>query len=128
MAKNAVYVGAKEEQYRSIYGYQKFRFPVKDAVTGQTIGWIKQEVVPGLDGEPDTECYYEKNGWRQQGFPRFYQSPEALLEYVGCTIDWQKNDAENGVSTRGKKVKSKAKPAKPRAKKVQEIGKFAVAA
>ena len=51
--------------YGSIYGYRKNRVMLLDAATGDNVGWIKEEVVPGLPGQPDITCHYEKNGWRQ---------------------------------------------------------------
>ena len=74
-------------QYGSIYGYRKNRLMLLDAATGDNVGWIKDEVVPGLPGQPDVTCYYEKNGWRPSGKLRFYQSPEAMVLALGGTID-----------------------------------------
>ena len=74
-------------QYGSIYGYRKNRVALLDAATGDNIGWIKEEVVPGLPGQPDVTCYYEKNGWRPSGKLRFYQSLEAMVLALGGTID-----------------------------------------
>ena len=74
-------------QYRSIYGYRKNRVALLDAATGDNVGWIKEEVVPGLPGQPDITCHYEKNGWRPSGKLRFYQSPEAMVLALGGTID-----------------------------------------
>ena len=79
-------LGAKTE-YRSIYGYQKYRVKVLDANTGDTLGEIKEEVTPGVPGQADITVYYEKNRWRDQGKLRFYQSPEALIIACGGKID-----------------------------------------
>jgi hypothetical protein len=77
----------EKAQYASIYGYQKFRYPVIDVETGQELGLIKEEVTPGIPGQPDIAVYYEKNRWRLHGKLRFYQSPEALVLALGGKID-----------------------------------------
>ena len=43
----------EKQKYASIYGYPKFRYPVIDVRTGQTLGLIKEEVTPGIPGQPD---------------------------------------------------------------------------
>ena len=77
----------EKQKYASIYGYPKFRYPVIEVRTGQTLGLIKEEVTPGIPGQPDITVYYEKNRWRDHGKLRFYQSPEALVLALGGQID-----------------------------------------
>ena len=77
----------EKQKYASIYGYEKFRYPVIEVSTGQTLGLIKEEVTPGIPGQPDITVYYEKNRWRDHGKLRFYQSPEALILALGGQID-----------------------------------------
>ena len=77
----------EKQKYASIYGYPKYRYPVIEVSTGQTLGLIKEEVTPGLPGQPDMTVYYEKNRWRPHGKLRFYQSPEALILALGGQID-----------------------------------------
>ena len=43
------------------------------------IGFIKEEIVRGKDGAEVSCTYYERNGWRDHGQARFYDSPEALV-------------------------------------------------
>ena len=77
----------EKQKYASIYGYEKFRYPVIEVSSGQTLGLIKEEVTPGIPGQPDITVYYEKNRWRDHGKLRFYQSPEALVLALGGQID-----------------------------------------
>ena len=77
----------EKQKYASIYGYPKFRYPVIEVSTGQALGLIKEEVTPGIPGQPDITVYYEKNRWRDHGKLRFYQSPEALVLALGGQID-----------------------------------------
>jgi hypothetical protein len=77
----------EKQKYASIYGYEKFRYPVIEVSTGQTLGSIKEEVTPGVPGQSDITAYYEKNRWRDHGKLRFYQSPEALILALGGQID-----------------------------------------
>ena len=47
--------------------------------THALIGFIKEEIVRGKDGAEVSRTYYERNGWRDHGQARFYDSPEALM-------------------------------------------------
>lgn len=85
--KGKMYKLGEKKPYTSIYGYAKYRIPVFDAETGAEAGWIKEEVTPGIPGQPDITAYYERNGWRPPGKLRFYQSPEALIIAFGGQIE-----------------------------------------
>ena len=77
----------RTKDYTSIYGYPKKMIMIEDADTGEEVGGIKEEVTPGIPGQPDVKTYYERNGWRKAGGLRFYQSPEALIIANGGEID-----------------------------------------
>lgn len=88
--KKTLHRVGRPEEYTSIYGYQKNRLPVRvvnaDGTDGETVGWIKEEVVPDENGNIRGRVYYERNGWKKQGQLRFYSSPAALLAAVGMEL------------------------------------------
>ena len=109
----------KPVHYTSMYGYPKDRIPVYRASdTEQTspIGFIKEEIVRGKDGAEVSRTYYERNGWRDHGQPRFFDSPEALILAFGGTI-------ARKVGLKKPRAKVEAKPA--RAKKPARKSKVA---
>ena len=85
-----VVIGHKNpDHYQSIYGYPKDRLPVyrvSDSEQASPIGFIKEEILRGPDGAETGRMYYERNGWRQNGQPRFFDSPEALVAAFGGTV------------------------------------------
>lgn len=79
------------EAYTSMYGYRKYRIWVDQVTeTGSLmqskIGWIKQEPLIGPNGDVVGSIYYERNGWRKSGHPRFFSTPEALMEAAGMAL------------------------------------------
>ena len=65
------------QQYGSIYGYQKFKFPVfktEDPVSAA--GYVKEELILNGKGETVGKTYYTRSFSRPNGAKRFYDSPE----------------------------------------------------
>ena len=76
------------QQYGSIYGYQKFKFPVfktEDPISAA--GYVKEELILNGKGETVGKTYYTRSFSRPNGAKRFYDSPELLVEAFGGTID-----------------------------------------
>jgi hypothetical protein len=114
----------KPVHYTSIYGYPKDRIPVfkqSDAKQASPIGFIKEEIVRDGDGGEVSRTYYERNGWREHGQPRFFASPEALVLRFGGKLA-RKTGLKKPRATAAPKAArggKKAGPAKPaRAKKI----------
>ena len=91
-------------EYTSMYGYQKNRLAVVGE-SGDTVGYIKEEIVLDEAGDEASRIYYTRNGWRPSGAKRFFASPEALVIAYGGQID------------RTKKKAATTKPARPAANK-----------
>ena len=73
-------------EYESVYGYQKQRFPVLNEQGGE-VGAIKEELVMDGAGNVVAKMYYTRNLTRPHGAKRFYDSPQALILAFGGTID-----------------------------------------
>jgi hypothetical protein len=73
-------------EYESVYGYQKQRFPVLNE-QGSEVGAIKEELVMDGAGNVVAKMYYTRNLTRPHGAKRFYDSPQALILAFGGTID-----------------------------------------
>ena len=83
---NGTYKIGEPSDYSSIYGYQKRRFPVIDAASGNQVGYVKEEPVLNGDGTESTRMVYTRNISRPTNAKRFYASPEALVEAFGGKI------------------------------------------
>jgi hypothetical protein len=80
--------GGQDEavQYRSIYSYQKLRYPVFDDESNMLLGYVKQECILDEDGEWLAPVYYTKDFSRPSGKTRFYGSVNSLLIAFGAKI------------------------------------------
>lgn len=104
-------------EYGSVYGYQKFKFPVIEETSGATVGYVKEEVILGEDGEPAGRTYYTRDICKQHGQKRFYTSPEALVLACGGKLASPKMKVRAGVKSTEKKASRATAAKKPVAKK-----------
>ena len=86
------YAVGEPEQYGSIYGYSKYRYPVYEVdekgerINETVIGLIKEEIMKDEDGEPVAKAYYTRNLNRPHGLLRFYPTPRALIVAFGGKV------------------------------------------
>ena len=113
LEKGVKYVIGKPEQYTSIYGYKKNKLPVRKVDGGESVGIIKEEEVLTAEGKRTGVMYYERNGWKNYGQKRFYESPEALILACGGQIAPARDIAKQKAIAEGKVTELK-----PEAKKV----------
>ena len=79
---NTQYRLGEPDQYGSVYGYMKQRYPVLDQ-NDVMVGYIKKEAVLDVEGNVSSWAYYTRDFERPKGALRFYTSPEALLKAFG---------------------------------------------
>jgi hypothetical protein len=83
---NGKYSVGEPQEYGSIYGYQKLRFPIYNE-NGTEVGHVKEELILDGEGKLVGKTYYTRSLSRPQGKHRFFDSPQSLVVAFGGEIN-----------------------------------------